>query len=282
MSSTQILNEALAKIDYTNLRESMFAFDAAELEAENAAYIHANKVGHLAPDAPKVPPVAENLQRVFNKNAVREVKRAAKKQKKADASSYTYEDSQRKLTRKQSKYQAIDRTVIYNQMTSRPSEAVTASVTVTATPRPPLVKENKFDLLARITEITNRIMAMQEEATEEIKLVPVQAQVEPQPEAEEPKPDLSVTIHELVEVEIDYQSEGDKVLCGVKMPLSMLQVKTERDARRIINKSFEEFKLAIVELVMNPAGEEKTPKTEKGRFSEIKSAYSFKVQNSRL
>jgi hypothetical protein len=289
MSSTQILKEALSKIDYTNLRENLFAIDAESQAAERDAYLNANKVGHLAPDAPKIPDVAVNIQRVLNKGALKEIKRTTGGGSKKKSDSYSYEDSQRRLTRKHSKYQAIDRTVIFNQMTSRVSEAVSASVvSPVATASKAYVKENKLDLLARITEMTNRIMLMQEEANENVTIVPVKA-AEPEVELEPEKPDLSVVIHDLVEISIEYHRDMDQILCGFKIPIHILEARSERDARRIVNRAAEEFKFTIVHLVTNPGGEqqqqqqprEKIVTVQRARFSEIKSSYSFKVvQNS--
>ena len=290
MSSTQVLNEAMKKINFNNLHETIFTYDPNEEpdpEAARRRALDANKVGHLAPDAPKLPTVGLSLQRVFNKNALREAKRS-RRAAATDADGYTYADSQRRerLTktarrRKLPSYEAAvdQRATIFNQLTSRGAELVTASVTA--------ARPGKADLLAKISEITSRIAIMQAEALRDVlHEQPTAAEAAAAEKSEtavvEFKPtafDLAMAIQQLVEAKITYEPDVDRVDCNIVLPLHLLGTKSERLTRRILNKAVEDFKVALIEIVLNPEEEHATKtvrqpavsrSTDSGRGSSLK------------
>jgi hypothetical protein len=270
MSSSQVLSEAMKKINYNNLHETIFTYDPNEdesvTEEGKRRALDANKVGHLAPDAPKVPNLALTMQRVFNKNALREAKKRLVSEAKGEK--YTYADSQRRpISRKRAKLlkkyeSAVDeRVVVFNQMTARVTEAVAA--TAVERPRPP-----KNDLLAKIAEITRRISIMQAKAIEdELIKAPVKDSDDEENdklegEVKPPVFDLSVAIHELTEASIVYAPDENRVECRIVMPLHVLDSESERQARRILNRAVEDFKAAVVDIVLNPDGEHVARKVE--------------------
>jgi hypothetical protein len=166
-----LYEEELKKINFENLHETIFTIDPNN-EQENSAnddYLHANKVGHLVQEAPKIDSLSVNFYKFLNKRQVKQAlqeqqeKKASTKSSISSSSVYSYEQSQRKLTDEQTTYQAVDRTIIFNKFTSNVIQAATLSTTKTTTTTTstttstPLNENDKPDsLLEKIVDLTNK------------------------------------------------------------------------------------------------------------------------------
>lgn len=128
-----LYEEELKKVDFTNLHETIFTIGPDESVADDTSYLNANKIGHLVPEAPKLENLDDlslkfyKLVRRSNRNKLRYGNAPTGLHRRSKIT-YSYEDSQRKLTSEQTTYQAIDRTVVFNQLTTNVLEAATTSL----------------------------------------------------------------------------------------------------------------------------------------------------------
>ena len=228
-----LLEEELKKTNFKNLHESIFTYDPTQ-EDGNTDYLHANKIGHMVQEMPKI----DNLSMNFYKFLKQRERRNRQKSASASGKTYTYEQSQRKLTNEQSTYQAVDvdRTVIFNKFTSSVIEA--ASLRNSSSANLEQINNKHFKdkdlLLAKIVEITNKKIRVHFKKDEE------------EIEISNDEIELIENLNDVIKAITKINTTRSEVTIEISMPISVIKFKNVQNRNEIITNAIEDFKMSIL------------------------------------
>ena len=233
-----LLDEELKKTDFTNLHETIFAYDPATDSETTTDYLDANKIGHMVQQAPKIDQLSIKFLKFLQKGSKTSSRPRYYRQTKPSHSVYSYEQSQRTLNPDQSTFQAVDRTVIYNKFTSNAVEAATASVSFTTASHASKVAREKNALFDKLADLANKkIRVHQTAAVHEAAAAPESAKY--------PVFNLPEDLDTLVQSTRVISLELNKVEVNLKLPWHILSAKSDQETNQIIDMAVEEFKTSI-------------------------------------